>query len=134
MLMKRYFYASAFIFAIVAVGAWLSRTLGWYNDYWYTDVILHTLSGIALGLLWISINQKNVPSSSFIFYVGAISFATFGSVLWEFWEFAGWVITPSHTQFYLGTLNDTLGDIFCGAIGGILSIFSFIAARFSINK
>lgn len=132
--MKNYFYTSSFIFGIVALGAWLSRTLGWYNNYWYTDMVLHIFSGIALGLLWVAINQKNHPSSSFIFCIGVVSFTVFGSVLWEFWEFAGWLITPSHTQFYLGTLDDTLMDILYGAIGGALSVFSFIAIQFSEKK
>lgn len=134
MLMKNYLYISAFLFGIVALGALLSRTLGWYNDYWYTDVILHTISGIALGFLWIVISQKNHPSFWFVFTVGIVSFAVFGSVLWEFWEFAGWMITPSRTEFYLGTLNDTLLDILCGAIGGLVSAFSFFAIQFSIKK
>lgn len=127
--MKNYFYASSALFGLVALGAWLSRTLGWYNAYWYTDVILHILAGIALGLLWIVINRKNHASSWLVFCISIISFAVFGSVLWEFWEFAGWWITPSRTQFYLATLDDTLLDILCGAIGGLLS--AFIALRFS---
>jgi hypothetical protein len=134
MLTKTYLYISCIIFGAVTLGALLSRSLGWYNDYWYTDVILHTLSGIALGFLWVAANHKNRDSSWFVFGIGVVSFATFGSVLWEFWEFAGWMITPSRTQFYLGTLNDTLLDIFCGAIGGLLSAFSFLAIRSSAKK
>lgn len=118
--MKYYFYTSSFLFGLVGLGAWLSRSMGWYNDYWYTDVILHTLSGAALGFLWIVISQKDV-SSKIVLCVGVVSFTVFGSVLWEFWEFAGWMITPSRTQFYLGKLDDTLLDIFCGAIGGLIS-------------
>lgn len=127
--MRTYFYSSSAIFGIVTLGAWLSRTLGWYNDYWYTDVILHILSGIALGLLWVAINQKNHNVSWFALSVGMISFAVFGSSLWEFWEFAGWMIIPSHTQFYLGTLNDTLLDVFCGMVGGVASAGGFLSIQ-----
>ena len=132
--MKTYFHSSSIIFAIVALGAWLSRTLGWYNDYWYADVILHTLSGIAFGILWMAIIQKNLPSSWFVFCIGVVSFAAFGSILWEFWEFAGWRLSPSHTQFYLGTLDDTLGDILCGTVGGLLSAVGFLVTQPSVKK
>jgi len=119
--MKKYYVGSSVLFIIVAIVALLSRNFGWYNSYWYTDVILHFISGIAFGLLCIALNSKTITSSPFVFFISIVSFAVFGSVLWEFWEYAGWHLTPSHTQFYIPQLADTLSDIFCGLIGGVCS-------------
>lgn len=122
--MKLYYYSSGILFALVALFSFLSRREAWYNTYWYTDVILHFTSGVALGLLWIALTKNDanrLQTSSLLFIIGAISFAVFGSVLWESWEFAGWRITPSHTQFYIPELGDTLSDVFCGLLGGVLA-------------
>jgi hypothetical protein len=116
--MKKNFIISSFLFAGVAAGSLLSKYFGWYNTYWFTDIILHTISGMAFGFLWIGLQKRTVTSAWFIVLVGAASFATLGSVLWEFWEFAGWRLTPAQVPFYLPQLSDTLGDILCGMIGG----------------
>jgi hypothetical protein len=50
-----------------------------------------------------------------------MSLAVFGSVLWEFGEFAAWKTVPAYGPFYSPRLDDTLGDIFCGMIGGTVS-------------
>lgn len=126
--MKQYTW-SFVLFMVVAIGSWFARSMGWYNDYWYTDIILHTLSGAAFSLIWIGMNS-NSRSPAWLLLLGTVSFAVFGSVLWEFWEFAGWRIMPSHTQFYIPELGDSLSDILCGAVG---SIFTFILSKLSLK-
>lgn len=127
--MKTYFTSSAILFLIVSLTSFLARTFGWYNAYWYTDIILHTLSGIALGILWIAIQsiRAKLPILLPVIFLETSSFAVFGSVLWEFWEFFGWKILPTHTQFYLPQLGDTFSDILCGLIGGITASLLYVA-------
>lgn len=115
--MRKYLIYTAAVFVIVGIITYFARSLGWYNDYWYTDVFLHTLSGVGFGIFWIGLSKKST-ASFLVITLGAVSFAALGSVLWEFWEFAGWRITPSHTQFYFPGLADTLSDIACGLAGG----------------
>ena len=117
--MNKYSYVASLIFAFVGIGTLFTRHYGWYNEYWYTDVILHTVSGIGFGCIWFGLNKTT--HVSYMGILGAISFATFGSVLWEFWEYAGWHIVPSHARYYIPELGDTLSDIFCGLCGGALS-------------
>lgn len=101
---------------IVAMGSFLARSFGWYNDYWFTDIILHTISGLWLGLFFLAFTQE---PSKLLRSVGTVSFAVFGSVLWEYWEYAGYLLTRSKVPFYIPQLSDTLGDITCGMVGGI---------------
>jgi len=118
--MRNYFLTSLPLFLTVTLGALLSRHFGFYNDYWFTDIILHTISGLAFGVLWIGLYKKT-HSPFLLLILGAMSFAVLGSVLWEFWEFAGWQLTPAQVPFYIPQLGDTLGDIFCGLVGGSLA-------------
>lgn len=122
--MKHWIMSATALFVIVAIGSWLSRHFGWYNEYWFIDIALHVLSGIMFGYAWLAIAGRSKFSSIWVLTVGLISFATLASVLWEFWEFSGWRIMPSHTQFYFPVLSDTLGDLLSGMIGGVfLSIY-----------
>lgn len=126
--MKKYLTASVTLFIFVGLGAWIARSQGWYNAYWFVDVTLHTISGIAFGLMWIGVQEKK-SQTPFTLLLGTSSFAAFGSVLWEFWEYAGWRITPSHTRFYIPELGDTLSDIFCGIVGGLVVALIILALR-----
>lgn len=124
---RRYFIYSLILFSFVAVGSWFCRSLGWYTSYWYADVILHFVSGITFALCWFGM-AKQCTSNSWILFLGAVGFAVFGSVLWEFWEYAGWHITPTHARFYIPELGDTLSDIFCGLSGAVF-ISSILSMR-----
>jgi hypothetical protein len=121
--MNKLLLSSIILWIGVSIGSALSRSYGWYGTYWYTDIILHTISGIALGLLWMSINKKHAHMSTALYIVSVVSFAVFGSFIWELWEWSGLHFTPSHSQFYKPELADTLGDIACGGTGGMVSAF-----------
>jgi hypothetical protein len=118
------FYGSITLFSVVALGAWAARSWGWYNEYWFTDIALHVIAGIALGLLWLSLLGRSFPYRH-ILLLSTISFAVFGSVLWEFWEWGGWFFFPAYTDFYVPSYTDTLGDITCGLCGGIVADLAY---------
>lgn len=122
--MRQYFSYAVILFTAVYIGAWASRSFGWYNEYAFTDIMLHIVSGAAFGLMWLGF-MKDSRNQFWVICIGGMSFATFGSVMWEFWEFAGWRVTPSQLRFYIPELGDTLGDILCGMIGGaVVSLLS----------
>jgi hypothetical protein len=124
--MKPYTISSTACFAFVALGSFVSRHMGWYNSYWFTDIVLHTVSGVAFSLIWLGIARR---SANLISLLGGVSFAVFGSVLWEFWEFGGWKLIGRLTPFYVPQLADTLGDISCGMIGGLLIALIVVLKR-----
>lgn len=117
--MRKEFIYSLFIFVIVGIVTFFSRKLGWYNNYWYTDVILHFLSGVGFGLIWLGLDKESKKPLATV--LACVSFAVFGSVLWEYWEYFGWHITPSHTRYYIPEMGDTLSDTFFGLIGGLVA-------------
>lgn len=119
--------SSTTLWIAVSIGSALSRRHGWYGTYWYTDIILHTLSGVALGLLWIGVNKKPEQTSRTLYVVSVMSFAVFGSFIWELWEWSGLHFTPSHSQFYKPELGDTLLDITCGGTGGLAVAVTYIS-------
>lgn len=117
--MKHSFYLSLFVFILVGIGSLLAKSLNWYNDYWFADIILHTLSGIGFGFLWMALQRT--PAAWWLLLLGTISAAVFGSVLWEFGEFTAWKVWPAYGPFYSPRLPDAFGDILCGLAGGAVA-------------
>jgi hypothetical protein len=108
------------LLAAISLGAWIARTYGWYNGYWFTDVILHLASGVMFAYVWGFIVRKERFHSKFVYILGAVSFAAFGSVLWEVWEFYGHLLRPDVTVYYVPELGDSLQDILCGSVGSLI--------------
>ncbi len=115
--MTKDLWISAVLFAVVAIGSWAARNWGFYNEYWYTDVILHLIAGMALGFLATAFDRREKRRLGVILI--SIGAAVLGSFLWEVWEFAGWRIMPAHTRFYTPELADSLSDMACGLAGGL---------------
>ena len=122
--MKKEYKFAAALFVVVAIGSFLARRFGWYADYWFTDVILHTISGVMFGLLWAGFASRTLFSSKIVFAIGMISVGVLGSFLWEVWELWGSIIFPAFTTNYVPNLADSLKDIACGMLGATgLSFF-----------
>lgn len=112
------------LFIIVAIGTYFARKYGFYNSYWFTDVILHTISGAGFGYVMLSIiGQEKISIKLQI--ISIIAFAVFGSYLWELWEYSGFHIMPGVTEFYTPQLGDSLGDIASGMLGAALLALKF---------
>lgn len=131
--MRRSIYISSLLFLVVAVGSFASRHFGWYFNYWFTDIILHTISGIMFGYIWLSFTDRfSIPRALNVFII--ILFAVFGSFLWELWEYAGYVFFPAHVEFYKPEIGDSLGDIASGMLGGIIAgVMNFFHTQ-KVNK
>jgi hypothetical protein len=117
--MKTNFLIGIFVFVIVGIGSLLARIFSLYDAYWFTDIILHTLSGVGFGFIWIALQKER--SSWLLLLLGCMSAAVFGSVLWEFGEYSVWKLWPPYGPFYSPRLPDAFGDILCGLIGGIFA-------------
>lgn len=115
-----YFVILGFIF----ISMYLANVWNWYGIPKY-DKILHTFSGAIIAvigyILYIYLfgddNSSKIKKSAPIVFV--IAFSTAAAGVWEIWEFT------TDTLFGLcaqnNSLNDTMWDIICGTIMGILT-------------
>jgi hypothetical protein len=102
---------------------YLGSIRGWYGLGWW-DTFLHFLSGALLAFTGIALYERlihreagNQISPWFVFLF-IFSFAAFGGVLWEVYEF-------SSDQFFGLTLQgggnkDTMTDLIADTIGGLV--------------
>lgn len=107
------------IFIFVGITSLFSRLFHWYDLHWFTDIALHTLSGAGFGFFWLFLDRRK--DSRFSVMLGCISFAAFGSILWEYGELGAWKFLPFYAPFYSPNFFDTIGDITYGMAGGFLT-------------
>ena len=104
---------------------WLGTYLDFYVYFFWWDIALHFISGIFIGyvalLILIALDRK-MPlfrmncTGLIVTFVFAI--AVTGAGLWEIIEFLGDFFLKTTSQH--GSLQDTMGDILCGTVGGII--------------
>lgn len=123
--MRRYLYIGIILAIVVAAGHLAARNLGLYYTFWYTDIILHIISGVMLGCFFLWFTRRTEYSSAALKYFSVVAAATFGSFLWEVWEF-GWNRLIPEIMIYAPTLPDSLLDIFTGFAGGVLLCLAII--------
>jgi len=113
----RYLKSGIDIFILVTIAAFLGRHYGLYAEFWYYDIILHTLSGMAMGAVWLWLVRKEKYKNRWLLLLSVIMAGVFGSFLWEVWEYVGTYFMPASAEFYMPELGDSLGDIACGLAG-----------------
>jgi hypothetical protein len=123
----RIWWQTAVLFAIISVIGLCAHAFGWYQEFWYMDIILHTLSGVMFGLFWLGLTYKEKIESNFISLLTITMAGVFGSFLWELWEFGGAYILPGIAIAYTPDLADSLGDIACGMGGAfVLAVMNWL--------
>lgn len=114
-----YYCVLSFIF----ISMYLANIFNFYGIPYY-DKILHLISGILISpfgyifskeLLGIEFKTKRERNFSILF---SLIFAIAVAGIWEIWEFSTDLIFNFTAQ---GGLVDTMLDIICGTIGGIIS-------------
>jgi hypothetical protein len=111
-----------FMFATIFLG----ETAGFYDRFHWWDLIWHTLSGIAFGLIGYAIliltyqkrNVKLVPLFTSLF---AMSFSIATSTLWEIIEFLVDIIFKANMQ---PSGEDTMTDLVVGTLGALIAAYS----------
>lgn len=98
-----------------------------YVAFPWLDIPMHLLGGFSAGYFFIfSLSyfrrEKNMKFNKFFAVLFVISLVLFIAVMWEFLEFSLEIVTGFNFQ---GTLQDTMGDLFMGIIGGIVSTIVF---------
>lgn len=117
----RLWWSTVGLLALISVMGLCARLFGWYHEYWFTDVILHTLSGGMFALLWLSLSFGEKYKSKVIFFLTLAMAGVFGSYFWELWEFGGTYILPGIAIAYIPNLGDSLSDIACGMVGAVIT-------------
>lgn len=113
---------------------YLGEIRDFYNKFWWWDTMLHTISGIILGVIGFMfvylLNEKygkRVKLSPAFVAMFAFCFAVTIGVFWEFFEFGADRILGFNMQKFrfpeLGQdgLIDTMTDLFVDAIGALIT-------------
>ncbi len=120
-----------FIFASLYLG----ELQQYYLKFWWWDVMLHTLSGVVLGvvgfILVYTLNQDtkvNVVLSPLFISIFSVTFAVTVGVLWEIFEFSMDSIFALNMQ--KSGLVDTMWDLIVDFLGALTtSIMGYIYSR-----
>jgi hypothetical protein len=121
----------AHIFAILTSAYW---SIWWYDD------VLHFVGGLGLGVfaIWLIYDSKLLKPLDWPFFFTAViitSFAVFGGVLWEFFEFLfdKFIGYKSYADIAQLGLEDTMADLFFDLLGGLSSTLIILGRKFKIN-
>lgn len=113
------------ILSFVMISMYLGNVLNFYSYINNYDKILHFISGIIINILsviiYLNFTNENINNINLKFIITFSSAFIIGCAgAWEIWEFTTDKIFGLQAQ--LNSLNDTMLDIICGSIGGLLSL------------
>lgn len=116
--------AAAFVFLSVFLGS----AENFYERYWWWDLVLHTSSGVLLGIvgwivLFLLIQADRLPraiGSGLLCFFG-VTFAVSLGVLWEIFEYTVDSIRPDFNMMSHETgVADTMNDLIVNFAGAVL--------------
>lgn len=116
-------YTTSLIFIFLSM--YLGNVCNFYSIINHYDKILHFLSGIIIGIIGLIVYahftkqyMKKLNPKFIIVFVFIFCVALAGC--WEMWEFTGDSLLGFKSQN--NSLNDTMMDIICGTVGGVVSL------------
>lgn len=114
------FALALFVYATLFLG----EANRFYYDVWWWDVMLHSGSAFAFGLiglimLMLSVSRQVIKAKPITLSVFAFSFALMIGVLWEIFEFTGDQLFNMDMQ--KDGLNDTMWDFIVNTIGAAIA-------------
>lgn len=109
-----------FIYASLILG----EVHGYYETFWWWDVLLHTGSGLALGiigflLLLILYDENKIEASPITLVFFSFCFAVAIGALWEIFEFV--VDQFLNTNMQKSGLVDTMWDLIVDTLGALIA-------------
>jgi len=121
---------AVFMFSTIVLG----ETAGFYERFWWWDLIWHALAGVIFGLIGYAVliltyRKQNVRLAPLFTSIFAISFSLGISALWEILEFAIDMVLKTNMQ---PSAHDTMTDLVVGFLGAIFSAYS--GYRYIIHK
>lgn len=120
-----YYCILAFVFSSMYVG----NILEIYRVIPFYDKVLHLISGILIGfigfIIFMNFNKDNINNINKGFLlIFTMSFFIALAGIWEIWEFTTDQLFGFNSQN--ASLIDTMMDIICGTLGGIISLVPVI--------
>lgn len=114
------FALALFVYATLFLG----EANRFYYDVWWWDVMLHSGSAFAFGLLglivlMLSVSKQTIQAKPIVLSVFAFSFALMIGVLWEIFEFTGDQLFNMNMQ--KDGLMDTMWDFIVNTIGAFVA-------------
>jgi hypothetical protein len=112
----------AFVAAVATAFLHIPGLHGWYMQYWWYDIFMHILGGIAIGLLLASIARIfSWKPRRILWYIIIGTFCV--GLAWEYFEI--YFRLTGHPigsrPYYIDTVLDIIDDI----IGGCIAAFLF---------
>lgn len=132
--MKKAFLFLTVIFVVNAVGLYN----GWYQDFFWFDIILHFLGGFFVAMLMANYLNEYFVNKKILKNVFIIVSATvFIGVVWEFSEYiANLALSPiiyerfAIRTYFMGNIDDTIGDLLVDILGALFfSFLHFLGSR-----
>lgn len=126
---KIYFGSIAVLVACMSILNYFAYQFHWYWEFWWFDMIMHTLGGIFVGSfsLWYYFSRKlkggaATLDKSFVLALSLASVSVIG-VGWELFEFSvdKFITLSRHDPI------DTASDLFFDVAGSIVAVFIFFA-------
>lgn len=114
-------YTIIFLYATLFLG----ELKNYYATYWWWDILLHTSSALAFGIigfiiLYVLYKSEKVKTSPKTIAMFSFAFALAMGALWEIAEFG--IDTAFHTtRMQGGSLTDTMGDLIVDSLGALFS-------------
>ncbi|MDO8467499.1 MAG: hypothetical protein Q7S56_00950 [Nanoarchaeota archaeon] len=117
-------FAVLFIYATLFLG----ELQNYYATYWWWDILWHTSSGLAFGILgffilYVLYKAEKIKTSPKVVAMFTFTFALSIGALWEIVEFTiDHTLGPiSNNVFMQGSLVDTMYDLIVDSVGGLFS-------------
>lgn len=120
------FILTLFLFASLFLG----EVAGFYDIFWWWDVLLHTGAGVAFGfisflILYTLYFRGRITSSAFLIAVFSFTFAVAMGTIWEIFEFTSDILLGTSMQ--KSGLTDTMFDNIVNAFGALfVSILGYL--------
>lgn len=115
------FFISLFLIATIILGEFGE----YYAKYWWWDVMLHSGSGIAFGLiglvvLLIFLRRGKIEAKAYVLCFFAFCFALAIGLLWEVVEFASDQLLGTNMQNTQTGVVDTMKDLCMDTLGALM--------------
>lgn len=112
---------SAFIYATVILG----QVEHYYQKFWWWDVMLHSGSGVAFGLIGLVViliffREGRIAAKPLVLCLFSFCFALSVGLLWEVFEFSGDQLLHTNMQQTQTGVVDTMKDEIMDAIGALI--------------
>ncbi|MCX6748749.1 MAG: hypothetical protein NT076_04020 [Candidatus Pacearchaeota archaeon] len=115
-----------FVIIFLYASLFLGELKNYYAAYWWWDIVLHTSSGVAFGIigfiiLYILYKTEKIKTNPKTIAMFTFAFAFAIGALWEIVEFTiDSTLGPiSNNVLMQGSLKDTMGDLIVDALGAL---------------